>query len=236
MSELQPPRRWLDDAAGAPSSFAAAARGFREDVPTTQARERMWDALARTIAAPAASRAWRMPWRGIGALLLIGAGVMLAVQGAQPRVTTPPVAAEKSERVAPPAVAEAAPAAVELDSVAQPQPPPAALPKPKASVRASSEPQKPALVTQPTAADEVSLLVRARRLLHAQPERALALTDQHSAAHPRGVFAEERELLAIEALRQLGRHEQANQRIAKFLAEFPSSAHRRRIEALRGHE
>jgi hypothetical protein len=198
----------------------------------------MWDTLAENIAAQSASRAWRMPWRGVSALLLVGTGVMLAVQGLKP------TAAVKSV-VEPPRVAEAVPGpaavAVELQtspavpavsSVSDQRPPPAARPKAKASEKG----QKPALVAQPTAADEVGLLVRARRLLHAQPERALSLTDQHSAAHPRGVFAEEREVLAIEALRQLGRHEQANQRIAKFLAAFPSSAHRRRVEALRGRE
>jgi hypothetical protein len=89
---------------------------------------------------------------------------------------------------------------------------------------------------RPAAADEVSLLVRARRLLHSQPERALALTALHSEAHPHGVFAEERELLAIEAETQLGRHELADRRIARFLATFPSSAHRNRVLALQSRE
>lgn len=245
MSELRPPTRWLDDDASAPRAFAEAARCFREDEPTVRMRQHMWHALEQSIAARVVPRAWRMPWRGMSALLLVGTGVMLGVRGPQlhTRVSPAPVDPDSAAQVAP-AVSEpvraeplaevakmAGPAAV--GGVSPRAAPvghrPLARAKPKPTV-------PPATVVQPPPADEVTMLVRARKLLQSQPERALALTTQHSEVFPQGVFAEERELLASEALRRLGRYEQLNQRIAKFLATYPSSAHRRRIEGLRGRE
>jgi hypothetical protein len=72
--------------------------------------------------------------------------------------------------------------------------------------------------------------------VRSNPARALELAERHRAAYPRGTFAQERELLAIEALRGLGRGELAAARAASFRARFPGSAHRRQLDALSGRE
>jgi hypothetical protein len=80
--------------------------------------------------------------------------------------------------------------------------------------------------------DELSLLQQARALLEANPARALQLTRLHAHHFPDGLVAQERELLAVEALLRLGRTRSATQRAQAFLDAYPRSSHRRRIEAL----
>jgi hypothetical protein len=82
----------------------------------------------------------------------------------------------------------------------------------------------------------LQLLLRARRLVRTAPDRALELTERHRSKFSRGMFVEERELLAIEALSGAGRQGLAAARAHSFLATFPSSAHRRRVELLVGRE
>jgi hypothetical protein len=274
MSKPQPPRRWLDEkSSGAPRSFAEAARGFRADGPSAQARARMWEMLGQDVAVSAAPRGWRMRWRMIGALLVIGAIAMPAIQRARRITGQPPPAADASESrkqavplggVSVPQlpvattgtggaddrasvdahVQPAAPAAHSGGSVPSSSPHEQVVTERRANISATTrepanKPQRRAAAldaARAVAEEEVSLLVRARRLLHSQPERALALTARHADAHPRGVFAEERELLAIEAESLLGRRELADRRIARFLATFPGSAHRSRVVALRSRE
>lgn len=79
---------------------------------------------------------------------------------------------------------------------------------------------------------EAQLLQRAHDALQSGPARALELTREHAARFPSGVLAQEREVVAIEALVQLGRADEARTRAASFIQAYPGSAHRRRIEAL----
>lgn len=79
---------------------------------------------------------------------------------------------------------------------------------------------------------ELALLTRARRISLAQPARALALLEQHRAQYPHGTLAEERELLAVEALLREGREAEARTRAGAFRAEHPRSLHVRRLDAL----
>jgi hypothetical protein len=80
--------------------------------------------------------------------------------------------------------------------------------------------------------DEPQLLQRAHALLAASPAEALTLTDEHVRRFPGGVLAQERELIAIEALLKLGRRRAATDRAASFLNAYPRSAHRSRVQAL----
>jgi hypothetical protein len=77
--------------------------------------------------------------------------------------------------------------------------------------------------------DELTLLVRARRVLDLDPQRAYALTEQHRQSHRRGVLSEERELLAIEALLALGQRPAAEARARQFARRFPDSVHARKL-------
>jgi hypothetical protein len=79
------------------------------------------------------------------------------------------------------------------------------------------------------AVDEASLLERARRELNANPAAALALTNEHSTRFPNGVLAQEREVIAIAALRKLGRGAEADRRAASFALKYPGSAHARAV-------
>lgn len=76
---------------------------------------------------------------------------------------------------------------------------------------------------------ETALLLEARR---ASPEAALRLCEEHRARFGNGALAQERELIAIEALSQLGRRGEAQSRAQQFIQQFPGSAHRARVERL----
>jgi hypothetical protein len=81
---------------------------------------------------------------------------------------------------------------------------------------------------------EISLLQAAKAALHDDPATALALSDRHAARFAGGALAQEREVIAIEALLALGRGDEARDRGARFVRDFPHSAHRLRIESLLG--
>lgn len=81
---------------------------------------------------------------------------------------------------------------------------------------------------------EVRLLERAQDALRSRPAEALALADDHARRFPRGMLAQEREVIAIEALVKTGRTSEAKARAARFKARFPGSSHTRRIETLVG--
>lgn len=79
---------------------------------------------------------------------------------------------------------------------------------------------------------EAHFLDRARAALGTAPAQALSLTEEHARRFPSGALAQEREVVAIQALSRLGRVEAARQRAQRFLAAYPDSVHRRRLEAL----
>jgi hypothetical protein len=86
-------------------------------------------------------------------------------------------------------------------------------------------------VTSQAVPPELTLLSRAQRLLAQDPRAALEVTDEHARSYPGGAFAEEREALAIDALRRLGRRQELQARARAFLQRYPTSPHRERIEA-----
>jgi hypothetical protein len=79
---------------------------------------------------------------------------------------------------------------------------------------------------------EAAMLRRAQDALGASPSKALEITSQHMARFPSGNLAQEREVLAIQALLALGRAGEARARAAQFATRYPGSAHLRRIEVL----
>lgn len=78
-------------------------------------------------------------------------------------------------------------------------------------------------------ASELELLGSAQTLLAKDPRGALGVLDEVARAYPRGAFAEEREALAIDALRRLGRAGEMRTRGRAFLERYPASPHRDRI-------
>lgn len=84
----------------------------------------------------------------------------------------------------------------------------------------------------PGPAEEVALLARARAALEADPGKALALTSNHARTFARGVLAQEREVIAIDALLRLGRRPEARARADRFHRLYPESTHGRRVDVL----
>lgn len=122
--------------------------------------------------------------------------------------------------------------------------PPAALPQasPVVPLPVASElpatPKAKNTVTHGSAQSqsEADLLGAAQVALGQDPARALSLTEQHRTGFPRGVLSQEREVIAIEALQRLGRDGEMRARAQKFLATYPTSAHRSKIESLVSHQ
>jgi len=77
---------------------------------------------------------------------------------------------------------------------------------------------------------EAQLLMAARKAMPDDAERALRLLSQHQQHYADGVFVPEREVLAIEALRSLGRSAEASARLQQFKAQYPGSFHLRRLQ------
>lgn len=64
----------------------------------------------------------------------------------------------------------------------------------------------------------------AQDAIEASPQRALGLLDDHARLYPSGNFAQERESLAIDTLRKLGRTTEAQARARAFIARFPKAS------------
>lgn len=102
---------------------------------------------------------------------------------------------------------------------------PARAPEPRGPERSSE--------TLPLPSDgELSLLRRAQESLHSNPRSALAMTVRHEQEYPSGLLAQEREVIAIDALVRLGRFGEARARADLFQSRYPGSAHARRLEQL----
>jgi hypothetical protein len=80
--------------------------------------------------------------------------------------------------------------------------------------------------------DELSVLRRAQESLAANPAQALALSGRHEREFTDGALAQEREVIAIDALLRLGRDAEAAARARRFEAAHPGSAHARRVQQL----
>jgi len=79
-------------------------------------------------------------------------------------------------------------------------------------------------------ATEFELVQRAQAALASDANRALTLANEHAVAYPKGELVEEREVIAIEALAQLGRSEEASRRSLAFVRRFPETPYTARLE------
>ncbi len=79
---------------------------------------------------------------------------------------------------------------------------------------------------------ELSLLQRAQKAVATHPSESLALTAEHARDYPRGLFVQEREVIAIDALLGLRQTTRAEERARSFLAAYPRSPHAPRVRAL----
>ena len=229
---MSDPKRLLDD--DIDPSLRAALDAGRREAPSEQRLEAI---LARLPTEPsgggggggAAAKpmgALTKVAMGLGAAALVGGAALLFYTPpptpavVPPPASTPTLIASAPATTAPPASVETA---VPPPSVALPIATHAA-PSTHASV--ATPPPDPAL--------EVSLLQDAHDALASSPAAALAKCAEQERLFPSSTVAQEREVIAIDALLRLHRDTEARARAAAFSAHFPGSASQRRVDALLG--
>jgi hypothetical protein len=227
------PERLADATSRSPLGelFASAARDLPSDEQLARLAESLGPVLDAAPSAPAASSGLS-PLVKLGVAtgvvaLLVGAGLTLRRSSHSPP-GAPTVTASARPPVAETAVTQQplpapSPPTPDLVASAQDLPIAPALDKPgAANSKPASAPGK--------ALSEAALLEQARRALSSSPSSALLLANQHRARFPNGVLTQEREVIAIEALRRLHRSSEADQRATGFSKAFPGSAHQRMVD------
>lgn len=253
------PLRFSDKSATTPAVLKHALRAARGRGPSAAALSSL--AAKLPIAKGAVAPTIKIVASGSTSLLpaiLIGAGLGVVVSAVglfwpsapapKAEVSAPIVAPAKPTAIAitigPSAIAPGeavgattAPAATVAPSAAAPAKSAATTPRAStsSSAEAAVDSAPGSLGASPPPADlatEAHLLSLAQAELGANPAKALALTEEHVRKFPGGSLGQEREVVAIQALKNLGRTGEARARVERFLSSFPGSAHRRRIEAL----
>lgn len=202
-------------------------------LPGIEARARMLAQLegalgaAITATPPGAARLFGLKLALGASVLLGGAGLFLqgqesdAGQTAAARVVLP--AAQAPAALPPPM----APRAMEPTSAST---------RARAPNRPERAPVRPRRPVRIEAHGDRALLESAQRTLSTRPGHALELTAQHRHAYPDSRQAEQRELIAIEALRVLGRTDTARERARSFEQSFPGTESRARLLRALGPE
>ncbi|MEO8183829.1 MAG: hypothetical protein ABI895_33815 [Deltaproteobacteria bacterium] len=235
--------RWSEDGSEAPPELRQWLRASREQLGAVAEVAQLSRGLAARLGSEAVSAASLAPvvagkaWLEAGRWALwlaAGAGTVAAIlywQSETPAPFVPPAVVQTSSAV--PAVEQPSsapePPAVPEPAALLPAPEPARVPEP-ARAPAPERPRAPALAKAPRTS-EAELLQRAQRALAEHPSQALLLTAEHRRRFADGALAEEREVIAIEALRHLGRERAARERAAVFETKYPNSVHRSRVQA-----
>jgi hypothetical protein len=246
MSKVTPnPVRWRDDGEwGTLAQDLAVSAG---EGPSAEQQARLLsllEPLGEPVQVPAAVASGRP----LALKFLLVAGILglvalyLSLRGSsasEATVARDPSAHEvkESPTVQPPQMtqSESAPHASQAENPPHAQ----SFTPPAEGLRIRRKRSSPAVATTPSGPDnsadptsELYLLTRARRVLLNDPARSLALIDEHTRDYPRGMFVEEREVLAVEALLRAGKEHEAKSRGASFLRSHPGSAHIVRIREL----
>jgi len=107
-----------------------------------------------------------------------------------------------------------------------PRPRAVALARPPAPLRATAE------QAASEADEELVLLGEAQRALPKDPELALALVREHERRYPNGLLGQEREAVAVSALWEIGRRDEARRRAARFAEQHPRSTYLGRMQRM----
>ncbi|MDB4931486.1 MAG: hypothetical protein JWM10_3970 [Myxococcaceae bacterium] len=222
---MSDPVRWTNPDGGASSEMRQLLASAVPPVQPMTADER--SAFARAAAKAAAAPPLPAFW-SIGKLLAaLALGVAAVAVGASLRRAPP-------AQVSPPPAAFVAPPTPRSD----PAPPPA-MPTPSTSPARDDRPvtaprrRPPPVVIAPprdeSLAAESAALLRARSLLAGDPVAALAALDAHADSFSRPQLADEREFMAVDALRRLGRAAEAEARAQALIARDPHGPYARRM-------
>jgi hypothetical protein len=236
MTDPKDPPRLLDVSGGAPAGLRDVLGAARNDVGSDAQVARLAERLGPLLAPPALpAPPVAATASGIGAALKLGlAGVALLVAGGGAWLLSTPKSALPSAPVLPPAVAAQTPPSSTVVAAPNDTPPPAAVEAPAPGVSNAEPPgatPPPAKPTPPARLSEAELLEQARSALKSDPARALARANGHRSRFPGGVLVQEREVIAIQALRRLGRTAEADRRAEAFEKAFPGSAFQRKLKS-----
>jgi hypothetical protein len=254
---FEEPIRFTSKASDAPSELQGAIRASRQEQGSPAEIAALRQRLARVFATrppPASGSAWRAWAVGISLLGSIAWFTATRLEGddAQPTARLRAPAARQAGNP-PPVCDRAAPAAPAPDAAAAPPPASPAQPNANDSESPRSAPAKATRsprqnraasiagglpkrdllrVEAGAALSELRLLKHSQAALENLPARALALAEEHQRLYPDGIFAQEREVLAIEALFQLHEQRLSAARARRFLTEHADSPHVRRVRSL----
>ncbi|MCB9593246.1 MAG: hypothetical protein H6719_10990 [Sandaracinaceae bacterium] len=228
----QPPPRLLDDPS-TDETMRGALEAGRAELPS----EAQLDALAARLGpllgpgggggppadpSPALGGGGSAAAKAIAGLGLAAAGVAAVLFVATPDdprpPRPPPVEAPVIEA---PVVEPPVPLGVDVPEDVVEDPPAEPTPVPSRPRQYETDP-----------AAELALIRRSQDALRSDPGAALALTREHERRFGPGTLAQEREVVAIDALHRLGRDPEARTRAAAFRRQWPRSAHLRRLEVL----
>lgn len=250
MKMSRDPLRWAESGADAPPALARDIRVLRAERASTMQLAALERRLIAELTVPTFARASSasaelgLGAKSLGSLVLACAVGLIALvayvrQEAAPGRSNPlPRAPAASSRAAAPAPARAIapqPRAASNSQSSEAAVVDAADFRPSRAADRERRRRSSAPAITPTPETELALLRRSQAALDGDPSAALDLAEQHARDYPRGLFAQEREVLAIEALLKLRRKPAAVDRAAHFVQRFPDSPHARRVRALLEH-
>ncbi|AKV00021.1 hypothetical protein AKJ09_06684 [Labilithrix luteola] len=167
----------------------------------------------------------RAPWWAVAAALIVGVGAgRLTAPAPKTIVQTVPVEIRSDVQL--PAVAPEAPAPSEIQSATVTVGAIAALPSPAPSTvvaRAATNAVMAEKSSGNLAAERRLLAVARTALGRSNGADAMASCDEHARQFPKGELAEEREAIAIQALVQSQRVDEARARANRFRQSYPKS-------------
>lgn len=230
---MSEPKRWREEGSEEMRALLLEGRPSRRMTAEERARTARRVARHAAAAAVAASLSW-VPGAALGAGL--GVATLVVAWGVPAWLAPTPVPPAPSAPAKNPAPPPAPSPSVEAPRApptapAEPGPPRPAVPTPGPAPPSSDTAVAPP-PAQDLLAEEVALLERARAALASSPADALALADTHAARFPAGKLGMEREMVAIDALRRLGRTGEARARAEAMLSRARGSLYEERVRKL----
>jgi hypothetical protein len=235
MTRTDDPVRLAALGSGAPNDLARAIHGLRNEVgsaTTVQALEQrlMAELGPAALASASSAPATCSIWLSIVGLSLLGSVFM--PPPAQPKRAGASAAVVSAATVAAPATP---PTTLAPQVTVEPLPPsllPAPKPQPRRARRTTPATAHTTRASLPQPEVELALLRRAQAVLHNHPAAAFELAEQHASDYPHGIFAQEREILAIEALLKQHKRSLALARAQQFIDRYETSPYAMRVQAL----
>jgi hypothetical protein len=202
------PPRWSDGVSDAPRELVKLLQHGRRESPNSLSVLRV-GARLREAKGSLIPASW-LPALAVATSL---GGVALAA-----------TLAHQGEPPARPAVRPIAQPSPVARKPASPQTAPELRPAPVEAVVEERKETSPSRSPAPTRLPSEAMLLRAaRRALSEDPKRTLALMSEHRTRYPHGILSQEREFLAQQALKALGRTEEAAHQAKQFQSSFEDS-------------